>query len=64
MFAARRAQREATRGRVRQFAEHMVTDHSAAEATLSRLDGSTGITLQESPVTAQLKLAPTGSWGT
>lgn len=52
---ARDALQKAKNGRVKQFAQHMVTDHSAAEAKLSSLDSSTGITPQESAVTAQLK---------
>jgi putative membrane protein len=52
---ARDALRKATNERVKLFAQHMISDHSAAEAKLLSLDSTTGIAPEESPVTAQLK---------
>jgi putative membrane protein len=52
---AREAIRKGKNARVKQFAQHMVTDHSAAETKLATLDSSAGITPQENSVTAQLK---------
>ena len=52
---AREAVRKGKNARIKQFAEHMVTDHSAAEAKLASLDSKSGITPQENAVTAQLK---------
>jgi len=52
---AHEAIRKGKNARVKQFAQHMVTDHSAAESKLATLDSSAGITPQENAVTAQLK---------
>jgi putative membrane protein len=40
---------------VKQFAQHMITDHTAAETKLATLDGKAGISPKENAVTAQLK---------
>jgi putative membrane protein len=60
---ARVALQQAKSARVKQFAEHMMTDHSAAEATLTHLDSTTGIAPEENAVTAQLKAGSEGIMG-
>jgi putative membrane protein len=52
---AREALRKGKNGRVKQFAQHMITDHTAAETKLASLDSKAGITPTENAVTAQLK---------
>ncbi len=52
---AREAVKKAKNGRVKQFAQHMVTDHTAAESKLSALETKASIQPKENAVTAQLK---------
>lgn len=52
---AHEAVRKAKSARVKEFAQHMVTDHSAAEAKIASLDNKAGISPRENAVTAQLK---------
>jgi putative membrane protein len=52
---ARQAVRKARSERVKQYAQHMVTEHSAAEAKLTAVHTGPGSASQESAVTAQLR---------
>jgi putative membrane protein len=55
MAQAREAISKAKNGRVKHFAQHMLTDHSAAETKLTRLDAKQGITPQTSAVAERIK---------
>jgi putative membrane protein len=52
---AREALRKAKSDRVKEFARHMITDHSAAERKLASVDAKASITPKESAASAQLK---------
>lgn len=52
---ARIAARKAKNARVKQFAEHMVTDHTRAQSKLDSTDTKEKITPQDGSVSAQLK---------
>ena len=52
---ARVAARKAKSPRVKQFAEHMVTDHTRAESKLEAADAKEKITPQDGSMSAQLK---------
>lgn len=52
---AREALRKAKDGRVKHFAQHMLTDHSAAETKLSGIDGKAGINPQSNATAEQLR---------
>jgi putative membrane protein len=53
---AREALKRAKSARVRQFAQHMLRDHSAAEAEMTRLDSKEGWTPESSAIAEQLKM--------
>jgi putative membrane protein len=52
---AREVSRKAKSARVKRFAQHMITDHSAAETKLSSLDSKAGISPQTNAIAEQLK---------
>jgi putative membrane protein len=52
---AREALHKAKRANVKQFAQHMLTDHSAADTKIAALDSKVGIAPQGSPIADQLK---------
>jgi putative membrane protein len=52
---AREATRKAKNARVKHFAQHMITDHSAAETKVASLDSKAGISPQSSAVSENLK---------
>ncbi len=54
---AREALRKAKNGRVKQFAQHMVSDHSTAETKIAALDSKANITPQTNSVADGLKSA-------
>jgi len=52
---AREASRKAKNARVKHFAQHMITDHSAAETKLASLDSKAGISPQTSAIAEHVK---------
>jgi putative membrane protein len=51
---AREVLKKSKNARVRQFAQHMITAHSAAESKIANIDGKIGLTPQTNAVAEQL----------